>query len=95
MTLPMSRGSAASSAAKFWMSRGGFHAEVISTKKLGQVHFSWNGDIQKLESIGVHAVWLPSVEDIYPNGVEVDLRVKEITLLSASVKSIHSKPSQL
>jgi hydroxymethylglutaryl-CoA reductase len=41
---------AASSAAKFWMSRGGFKAEVISTKKLGQVHFSWNGDIKKLEA---------------------------------------------
>ena len=30
---------AAASAAKFWMQRGGFHAEVLSTKKLGQVHF--------------------------------------------------------
>ena len=39
---------AASSAAKFWMSRGGFHAQVLSTKKLGQVHFSWEGDIQLL-----------------------------------------------
>ena len=41
---------AASSAAKYWMSRGGFKAEVISTKKLGQVHFSWKGDVQKLYS---------------------------------------------
>lgn len=42
---------AASSAAKFWMQRGGFKAEVISTKKLGQVHFSWKGSIKKLESV--------------------------------------------
>lgn len=42
---------AASSAAKFWASRGGFHAEVLSTKKLGQVHFTWPGDVNKL--IGV------------------------------------------
>ncbi|MCB0582185.1 MAG: hydroxymethylglutaryl-CoA reductase, partial [Phaeodactylibacter sp.] len=35
---------AASSAAKFWLSRGGFHAEVLSTRKVGQVHFSWGGD---------------------------------------------------
>ena len=42
---------AASSAAKFWMQRGGFKAEVISTRKLGQVHFSWKGAIQKLESV--------------------------------------------
>ena len=41
---------AASSAAKFWSTHGGFRAEVISTKKIGQVHFSWKGDIQKLHS---------------------------------------------
>ncbi|MEN0005126.1 MAG: hydroxymethylglutaryl-CoA reductase, degradative [Bacteroidota bacterium] len=34
---------AASSAAKFWLHRGGFKAEVLSTKKLGQVHFNWTG----------------------------------------------------
>lgn len=39
---------AASSAAKFWMSRGGFKTEVLSTKKLGQVHFIWKGDAAKL-----------------------------------------------
>lgn len=41
---------AASSAAKFWMSRGGFNAEVVSTKKVGQVHFSWKGEGAKLEA---------------------------------------------
>jgi len=40
---------AASSAAKFWMTRGGFKAEVISTVKVGQVHFFWEGDASKLE----------------------------------------------
>ena len=39
---------AASSAAKFWMDRGGFHARVISMIKKGQVHFIWNGPHQKL-----------------------------------------------
>ena len=39
---------AASSAAKFWMKWGGFRAKVISTIKLGQVHFSWKGDFRKL-----------------------------------------------
>ena len=42
---------AASSAAKFWMERGGFKAEVIATKKVGQVHFSWKGDVKKLQSV--------------------------------------------
>lgn len=35
---------AASNAAKFWSERGGFHAEVISTTKVGQVHFIWQGE---------------------------------------------------
>ena len=39
---------AAAAAAKFWMSRGGFKTEVISTTKLGQVHFKWMGDKHKL-----------------------------------------------
>ena len=35
---------AASAAAKFWGERGGFHAEVIDVRKVGQVHFGWSGD---------------------------------------------------
>ena len=34
---------AASKAAKFWLDRGGFKAEVIDTNKVGQVHFIWEG----------------------------------------------------
>ncbi len=40
---------AASSSAKFWAERGGFHAEVVSSEKLGQVHFIWKGNPDKLE----------------------------------------------
>lgn len=40
---------AASSAAKFWMKRGGFKAEVLSTTKVGQVHFLWAGNGEKLK----------------------------------------------
>lgn len=42
---------AASSAAKFWLSRGGFRAEVIDTTKLGQVHFRWGGDPARGEAL--------------------------------------------
>lgn len=42
---------AASSAAKFWADRGGFHAEVVDTVKLGQVHFRWAGKAERLRSI--------------------------------------------
>lgn len=34
---------AASAAAKFWYSRGGFKVDIVDTKKLGQVHFNWSG----------------------------------------------------
>jgi len=39
---------AASKAAKFWQSRGGFSAKVISTTKVGQVHFMYSGSPEKL-----------------------------------------------
>jgi hydroxymethylglutaryl-CoA reductase len=39
---------AASNAAKYWLSRGGFKATVLSTKKVGQVHFTYKGNHDKL-----------------------------------------------
>ncbi|WP_235297695.1 hydroxymethylglutaryl-CoA reductase, degradative [Portibacter marinus] len=42
---------AASSAAKYWMSRGGFKTQVLGTVKLGQLHFKWKGDFQKLVAL--------------------------------------------
>lgn len=42
---------AASNAAKWWASRGGFHTEIVSTKKIGQVHFIWHGHFNKLKSV--------------------------------------------
>ncbi|KFF07059.1 hydroxymethylglutaryl-CoA reductase, degradative [Flavobacterium reichenbachii] len=41
---------AASKAAKYWSTRGGFKATVIDTEKIGQVHFIFNGDAEKLNS---------------------------------------------
>lgn len=41
---------AASLSAKFWLERGGFKARVISTKKIGQIHFLWKGDAAQLFS---------------------------------------------
>lgn len=40
---------AASLTAKFWSSRGGFKAEVISTRKIGQIHFKYSGDYRGLK----------------------------------------------
>jgi hydroxymethylglutaryl-CoA reductase len=40
---------AASKSAKYWATRGGFKATVINTEKIGQVHFMYHGDLEKLE----------------------------------------------
>lgn len=41
---------AASKAAKFWADRGGFKATILNTEKIGQVHFMYKGDKQKLQA---------------------------------------------
>ena len=48
---------AASKAAKFWLERGGFKAEVLGTEKIGQVHFIYRGNNAKLQQF---------IEDIQP-----------------------------
>lgn len=60
---------AASKAAKFWSSRGGFHAKVLSTVKVGQVHFMWSGDKKKLLNFfNLHkAKLLNSIKEITEN----------------------------
>jgi len=41
---------AASKAAKFWLERGGFKAEIIGTQKVGQVHFIYKGNKNRLSN---------------------------------------------
>lgn len=41
---------AASLGAKFWYDRGGFTSRVLSTNKVGQIHFLWIGNKEKLFS---------------------------------------------
>jgi hydroxymethylglutaryl-CoA reductase len=55
LTLPMvteesSVVAAASNAAKFWLDKGGFTAEVISTQKNGQIHFDFFGKNSNLNN---------------------------------------------
>ncbi len=40
---------AASLVAKFWSSRGGFKTSIISTTKVGQIHFMYKGDADGLQ----------------------------------------------
>ncbi len=60
---------AASSAAKFWQERGGFHAEVLGMVKLGQVHFYWPGAPEKIRAIfpDLKARLLESCDDLTTN----------------------------
>ncbi|MEP2689577.1 hydroxymethylglutaryl-CoA reductase, degradative [Maribacter dokdonensis] len=41
---------AASKAAKFWLKKGGFKTTIIGTEKVGQVHFIYKGDTNRLNS---------------------------------------------
>ena len=41
---------AASKAAKFWSTRGGFKTTVLGTQKIGQVHFNFSGGTEKLKT---------------------------------------------
>jgi hydroxymethylglutaryl-CoA reductase len=41
---------AASKSAKYWATRGGFTATVVDTEKIGQVHFTFSGDAEKLKT---------------------------------------------
>lgn len=34
--------------ANFWLTRGGFKTEILGLRKVGQVHFMWNGETSKL-----------------------------------------------
>ena len=40
---------AASAAAGFWFTNGGFHTRITGTEKAGQVHFIWKGPSEKLK----------------------------------------------
>ncbi len=60
---------AASSAAKFWSTRGGFHAEVAGVKKIGQVHFTWQGAPLQLQALfpRIQAAALAEAEPVTAN----------------------------
>ncbi len=60
---------AASKAAKFWDSRGGFTTKVLSTVKVGQVHFSYTGDFEKLQRFfdTIHPKLLQAVAPLTTN----------------------------
>jgi len=64
---------AASKAAKFWMSRGGFKAEILGTEKIGQVHFTFSGDSKKISAFfEEHKAQI--IEDLKPHTESMERR---------------------
>ena len=74
---------AASKAAKFWLSRGGFKAEVISTTKVGQVHFMYTGEKTSLVNYinAIKSILLDSVKELTTNMEKRGGGVKDLVLV--------------
>ena len=64
---------AASKAAKFWMSRGGFKAEILGTEKIGQVHFTFSGDSKKISAF-FEEQKAQIIEDLKPHTESMERR---------------------
>ncbi|RDY59365.1 hydroxymethylglutaryl-CoA reductase, degradative [Flagellimonas nanhaiensis] len=84
---------AASKAAKYWLQRGGFKAEVVGTEKVGQVHFMFHGDTKKLQRFfdDLKPSLLESTASITKNMEKRGGGIKNIELrdLSDKVKGYH------
>jgi hydroxymethylglutaryl-CoA reductase len=79
---------AAAKSAQFWLTRGGFKAEVLSTRKIGHVHFFFNGDAKQLNTLIQASTqrFLDDTAEITANmrargGGILDLRLVDKTLL--------------
>jgi len=77
---------AASKSAKFWYQLGGFHYKIDETEKVGQVHFLWHEDLEKLEAHfeELKELFLLGTEDITLNmrkrgGGIKDIHLKNLT----------------
>lgn len=79
---------AASNSAKFWYSLGGFHTEIVDTEKVGQVHFLWHDDIQKLTNRfdELKQLFFDGSEDITVNMRNRGGGIKDIVLKDLSDK---------
>lgn len=60
---------AAAKSATYWLERGGFKTTIVSTKKVGHVHFIYDGDYQKLEDFfnKVKPILLEDTESLTAN----------------------------
>jgi hydroxymethylglutaryl-CoA reductase len=88
---------AASKAAKFWSTRGGFKTTVLNTEKIGQVHFIYQGDKSKLELFFIQfkQKFFEATENITKNmqkrgGGILDIVLKDKTNLIPNYYQLHA-----
>lgn len=75
---------AAANSARFWIERGGFHSKVLSTTKVGQVHFIWEGNDELLKR-NFHFLRSLMIEQTKPVTTNMEKRgggILDIELLS-------------
>lgn len=79
---------AASKSAKFWYNLGGFHTKIVDTEKIGQVHFLWHDDVEKLmfRLDELKELFIQGTEEITKNMRKRGGGIKEITLRNLSDK---------
>lgn len=65
---------AASKAAKFWQTRGGFKTTILATTKLGHVHFMYEGDFDKLKSAFENTIKSKLIEET--NDITKNMRAR-------------------
>ncbi len=89
---------AASKAAKFWLNRGGFKVKVLNTVKVGQVHFMFNGDAEKLRDffLKVKPKLLEGISEITRNmekrgGGILDIELRNQSHLLENYYQLHCK----
>lgn len=88
---------AASKAAKFWAKRGGFKATVINTEKIGQVHFIFNGNTERLKTFfsDVKSKFFEGTEDLTKNmqkrgGGILDIELRDKTGSLSNYYQLHA-----
>ncbi|MBF4494081.1 hydroxymethylglutaryl-CoA reductase, degradative [Flavobacterium sp. MR2016-29] len=88
---------AASKSAKYWATRGGFKATVTNTEKIGQVHFTFNGDADKLDSFfnNIKSKFFSDTQSITKNmqqrgGGILDIKLKDKRSLLENYFQLHA-----
>jgi hydroxymethylglutaryl-CoA reductase len=88
---------AASKAAKYWSSRGGFKTTIYATEKIGQVHFLFNGDFQKLQLFfnNIKSLFFENTASLTQNmrkrgGGILDIVLKDKTALLPNYFQLHA-----